>query len=281
MEEKIINIQDYELSGGGKFGESYIKRDNPNILLKLYPTELEQMGLDEFDRAWKVYKTGLPCPEPGELVRTSDGSLGILFKRIIGKKSFARALSERPEMLEKLAFEFAETCKLLHSTTPAEGTFPTAKFQYTQEIMDDPFLTPEEKNALERFIYSLPDASTAVHGDLHHGNIIFTEDGHKYLIDLSEFCTGTPWFDMGIIYRQTRQIPEEMEMELYHMDKKLSTAFWNEFIRNYFGQDVSIKDIEEQALVYAYLRILVLERLLGKPSLQIRPEVHKLIGLAP
>ena len=95
MEEKIINIQDYELSGGGKFGESYIKRDNPNILLKLYPTELEQMGLDEFDRAWKVYKTGLPCPEPGELVRTSDGSLGILFKRIIGKKSFAAGGEER------------------------------------------------------------------------------------------------------------------------------------------------------------------------------------------
>ncbi|MBP5247678.1 MAG: phosphotransferase [Fibrobacter sp.] len=281
MNPIIININDYELSGGGKFGESYIKRDDPNILLKLYPAELEQMGLDEFDRAWKVYKTGLPCPEPGELVRTASGSLGIQFKRIQGKKSFARALSEHPEQLEKLAAEFAETCKKLHSTIPAPGTFPKAKDQYIQNIMDDPYLTSDEKSGLERFILGLPDADTAVHGDLHHGNIIFTEDGTKYLIDLSEFCTGTPWFDMGIIYRQTRQVPEEMEMELYHITKKLSTEFWNEFVRNYFGQDVSIKEIEEQALVYAYLRILVLERLLGRPSLQIRPEVHKLIGMQP
>ena len=65
MNPTIIDIKDFELSGGGKFGESYIKRNDPNILLKLYSADLEQMGLDEFNRAWKVYKTGLPCPEPG------------------------------------------------------------------------------------------------------------------------------------------------------------------------------------------------------------------------
>lgn len=281
MNPTIIDIKDFELSGGGKFGESYIKRNDPNILLKLYSADLEQMGLDEFNRAWKVYKTGLPCPEPGELVRTADGCLGILFKRIRGKKSFARALSEHPEQLGKLAVDFAEICKQLHSTKPAPGVFPKAKDQYIQRIMDNPYLTSGEKSGLERYILDLPDADTAVHGDLHHGNVIFTEDGKKYLIDLSEFCTGTPWFDIGIIFRQTCQVPEEMEMELYHITKKLSMEFWKEFVRNYFGPDVSIQEIEEQARVFDTLRILVLERLLGRAVLPIRPELHKMLGLEP
>lgn len=40
---KQIDLEDYELSGGGKLGESYIKKDNPDILLKLYSTQLEKM----------------------------------------------------------------------------------------------------------------------------------------------------------------------------------------------------------------------------------------------
>ena len=279
MEPQIINIADYNFSGGGKLGESYLKKDNPDILLKLYPPIREQMGLDEFDRAWKVYNLGLPCPEPGELVRTTDGRLGVQFKRIHGKISFATALSQHPERIEQYAKEFADMCKKLHTTTPPSGLFPTAKEQYTQGIMDDPFLTDEEKSGLERYISSLPDALTAVHGDLHHGNMIFTEDGRKYYIDLSEFCTGSPWFDLGIIYRQMVQVPEEMEMELYHMNKTLSVALWKEFVRNYFGPDVKASEIEEEALPYAYLRILCLERLLGRPSMDIRPYIHKMIGL--
>ena len=39
----IIDLKDYELSGGGKLGESFIKKDNPDILLKLYSTQLEKM----------------------------------------------------------------------------------------------------------------------------------------------------------------------------------------------------------------------------------------------
>ena len=77
MKPIIIDLKDYELSGGGKLGESYIKKDDPDILLKLYSTQLEKMGLDEYERACKVRQIGLPCPEPGQVVRTTDGRLGI------------------------------------------------------------------------------------------------------------------------------------------------------------------------------------------------------------
>ena len=276
---ELINLKDYELSGGGKLGESFIKRDNPDILLKIYSIERRQMALDEYERAWKVFKSGISCPEPGELVTTDDGRLGILFKRIHDKKSYARALSEHPELLDKYAAEFADFCKKLHSTKPEPGLFPSAKDQHIKGIMDNPFLTPDEKEGLKHFIMNLPHADTALHGDLHYGNVIFTPDGQKYLIDLSDFCTGTPLFDIGVMLVQTQLISEEMSVELYHINKTVSMQFWNAFVKEYFGPDASPDQVKDMVLPYAFLRILVVEKVLGAPFTQIRPAIHKMINI--
>ena len=272
-----INLKDYELSGGGKLGESYIKRDNPDILLKLYTTQLEKMGLDEYERAQKVFNMGLPCPEPGEVVRTTDGRIGIHFKRIHGKLSYARALSYHPELMDQYAVEFAELCKKLHSTVPPAGLFPSIKDQYTGYIKENPYLTDDERSGLIRFIGTLPDADTALHGDLHIGNVIFDENGRKYLIDLSEFSTGSPMFDLGIFFMQACLAHEELEMELYHITTKTSKAFWKAFAKVYFGPDANIEEIETQLMPFALLRILCVEKMIGEPVSDIRPAVHAML----
>ena len=272
-----INLKDYELSGGGKLGESYIKRDNPDILLKLYTTQLEKMGLDEYERAQKVFNMGLPCPEPGEVVRTTDGRIGIQFKRIHGKLSYARALSYHPELMDQYAVEFAELCKKLHSTVPPAGLFPSIKDQYTGYIKENPYLTDDERSGLIRFIGTLPDADTALHGDLHIGNVIFDENGRKYLIDLSEFSTGSPMFDLGIFFMQACLAHEELEMELYHITTKTSKAFWKAFAKVYFGPDANIEEIEKQLMPFALLRILCVEKMIGEPVSDIRPAVHAML----
>ena len=272
-----INLKDYELSGGGKLGESYIKRDNPDILLKLYTTQLEKMGLDEYERAQKVFNMGLPCPEPGEVVRTTDGRIGIHFNRIHGKLSYARALSYHPELMDQYAVEFAELCKKLHSTVPPAGLFPSIKDQYTGYIKENPYLTDDERSGLIRFIGTLPDADTALHGDLHIGNVIFDENGRKYLIDLSEFSTGSPMFDLGIFFMQACLAHEELEMELYHITTKTSKAFWKAFAKVYFGPDANIEEIEKQLMPFALLRILCVEKMIGEPVSDIRPAVHAML----
>ena len=279
VEPKLIDLKDYELSGGGKLGESYIKRDDSDVLLKLYPLNLKQMGIDEYDRASKVYSIGIPCPAPGEPVTTADGRIGLLFKRIQGKKSYARATSEHPELVEQYAAEFAAMCRQLHSVKPQPGLFSQAKDQYIQGIKESPFLTHQERIGLERFIRTLPDAQTALHGDLHYGNAIFSSDGKKYFIDLSEFCIGTPLFDIGIFYLQTKLIPDEIVQELYHMDKSLAIKFWNAFVKAYFGPDAQIETIEEMVKPYALLRILLTEQMLGHPNPFIRPAIHRMINI--
>ena len=279
MKPIIIDLKDYELSGGGKLGESYIKKDDPDVLLKLYSTDLEKMGLDEYEKACKVYNLGLPCPEPGQVVRTPDNRVGIQFKRIHGKLSYARALSIHPENMEQYAAEFAAICKKLHSTTPPPGLFPGIKDQCKQYILENPYLTDQERSGVIRFIDTLPDGNTALHGDLHIGNVIFDEEGRKYLIDLSEFSIGNPLFDLGIIYMQCCTIPDELEEELYHITKDVSTRFWSLFVKEYFGPDADIDEINRQLTPISLLRILCVEKMMGYAVPPIRPAVHQMIGI--
>ena len=170
-------------------------------------------------------------------------------------------------------------CKQLHSVKPQPGLFPQAKDQYIQGIQKNPFLTQEEQIGLERFIRNLPDAQTALHGDLHFGNAIFSDKGKKYFIDLSEFCIGTPLFDIGICYLQSKLIPDEMVQELYHMNKPLAIKFWNAFVKAYFGPDAQTDSIEETVKPYALLRILLAEPMIGHPATHIRPALHRMINI--
>ena len=132
---------------------------------------------------------------------------------------------------------------------------------------------------MTRFIDGLADADTALHGDLHQGNIIFTEDGKQYFIDLSDFCTGSPLFDLGVLMVHTCWLQEEQERELYHIGLDTSKAFWKAFVPAYFDSDASLEEVEAQLRPYALLRVLVVERIIGAPHLEIRPELHKMIGL--
>lgn len=277
MNIQQIKLSDYTPSGAGNLGESYISNHDPNVLLKLYSTQMTQAGIAEYERAKKVFDMGVPCPEPGSLVQTEDGRIGVQFRLIKNKKSYSRALSEHPELVEQYASEFAAACKELHSMRPAPGLFPTVKDQYTKSIIADPFLNDIEKEGLKRYIADLPDSDTALHGDLHYGNIIFTPDGKQYFIDLGDFCTGSPLFDLGIVFRQTCRMPEDFIKKIYHIDLATAHAFWRAFASAYFGQDMSLDEVEAMLEPYNMLRALVLEHVTGKPHMQYRPFIASLI----
>ncbi|MBR3989375.1 MAG: hypothetical protein IKI85_02365, partial [Bacteroidales bacterium] len=71
MEAIKINLEDYIHSGEGANGESFDHRTDPSIMMKLYNPGKIQQPLDEMLMARKVYKLGIPTPEPGDYV--TDG----------------------------------------------------------------------------------------------------------------------------------------------------------------------------------------------------------------
>ena len=269
MEAIKISLDDYILSGGGANGESYDHMTDPTIMLKLYFPGKVQQPLDEMLLARKVYYMGIPTPEPGEYVVTEDGRYGILFHRIPGKVSYSRATGDHPENLQQYAKEFAEMCLQLHATHVDTTQFENVKDRYHRLLAENPYFTADEKDKLSRFIDSVPDTDTAIHGDLQYSNVVFT-DSQRYFIDLGDFCYGNPLFDLGMVYLSSNLSEEAFIKDTFHMDKATSVRFWQAFAPAYFGSGRSLKDIEEEILPFAGLKTLIIERDTNCPMPQFR-----------
>lgn len=269
---KVVNLEEYIRVGGGRWGESFNHRENPDIMMKLYAPQQKQMALDEYDRAQKVYGLGIPTPEPGEIVEAPDGRLGMVFRRIPDKKSFARAIGENPEEAENLAARFASMCKELHATSVPEGMFPSVREKYRDIVKDFPFLPSDVKDGIIRFIYSMPDSHTALHGDLHFGNVIFSGD-KAWFIDLGEFGYGYPMFDFGMAMMAMKCMREEIMKDMFHTDKPTAIRFWQAFLQAYFGKDCRVDALEEEILPFVALRAIYMESM----EERIVPPFHKII----
>jgi len=256
-----IDISLFEKSGEGANGSSYNSKTDPDVMVKMY-----NLGYDvstivtEAEVARKVYDLGIASPEPGQLV-TDGERIGIMFRRIPGKVSFARALADNPQRCKELATQFAHMCRKLHSTECPEGLFPTAKAQYMALLDADTAFTAEEKGRIAAFINATPDCRTAVHGDMHFGNAVLDGEGKGLWIDLGYFACGYPMFDLGMTYIVTHHNSDEFTFENFHIHNPLALEFWNNFIPVYLGTDdpEAIAEKEREIQAFAALKTLLIE----------------------
>ena len=263
-----INLEDYVHAGEGANGESFNHRTDSSVMLKLYNPGKVQQPLDEMLLARKVFAAGIPTPEPGDYV-TDGVRYGIRFRRVEGKKSYARAVADDPENVEKYAREFARMCVDLHQTEVDITQFENVKDRYLRLLEENPFFTPEQKESLGRFITEAPEAHTAVHGDLQFGNAIFVGE-KRYFIDLGDFCYGHPLFDLGMVYLCCCISEEAFIQEAFHMPKSLSIRFWEHFAPAYFGPEKSLEEINRLIAPYAGLKTLLVERDTKRPMPEMR-----------
>ena len=276
MEAVKISLSDYVLAGGGANGESYDHKTDPSVMLKLYHPGKIQQPLSEMLLARKVFDAGIPSPEPGEYVVTEDGRYGIRFRRIVGKKSYARAIGDEPERVQEYAEEFAQMCVKLHQVHVDTTQFENVKDHYYKLLEQNPFFTPTEKDKLGRFIADMPDTDTAHHGDLQFGNAIFVGN-QRYFIDLGDFCYGSPTLDVSMVYLCSCLSQEEFILEAFHMPRSLSEKFWSYFAPVYFGADRPLRDINEEIDPYAGLKTLMIERDTKCPMPEFREKLVSIL----
>lgn len=232
----------YVQSGEGANGCSYDQIGNPEVMVKLYNEGYDTKTIfSEQEVAEKVYKLGIPSPKPGEIV-TDGKRIGIRFRRIVGKRSYSRMLSDEPERVEEFSREFASYCKRLHATECPEGLFPDAKEQFLSLLDADKLLSQPEKRIMGDFISSVPDCTTALHGDMHIGNAISTlpfgapiSSPHDiYFIDLGYFSRGCPLFDLGMMANICLYADDDFRFHDFHIRGDLSRKVWDYFVDEYF-----------------------------------------------
>ena len=302
MERKTehIDLSDFRKSGEGANGSSYDCISNPGIMVKLYNTSYP-LGpvFEEYDVAKKVYELGIPSPEPGKLVNDGERT-GILFQRIIGKRSYARMLADEPERVEEFTREFARYCKGLHATECKKGVFPDAKEQFLHLLSADKCLDKEEQAVFADFIKSVPDATTVLHGDMHIGNVISTlpkgapmDSEHKvYFIDLGYFSIGYPLFDLGMTRNISVSADEDFRVENFHIPGTLTAEVWKYFVdeyffgpenlaEKYFGEGQTFETVDNALRKFECCKLLLVEYNLGFMPPHYEDNIRKTFGFKP
>ena len=274
MESIRINIDDYVRSGEGANGASYFHKADPDKMVKMmnssFPLEIIE---DELSQSVLAYESGIPCPEPGRLVVDQNGCYGIQFKRIRDKISFSRAIGNEPDRVEEYARKFARMSLKLHSTVLDKSKCKSARQIDLDMLEESPYFYPEEKKKFRDFILSVPDADTAVHGDLQFSNTLMSSEG-DFFIDLGGFSYGHPYFDLGQVLLCCCYSPDEFIREVFHMEPETSKEFWKYFVLEYFGEDSDLDTVTEMIKPYSALMTILIDRNTGT-----RNEIfHKLMG---
>lgn len=267
MEAKLINIDDFLHDGEGANGESLIHKTDSSLMLKLYDASKDYgFIVNELDMASKVYSLGVKVPKPGSFVTDGKGRYGILFQRLVGKRSFSRACGQEPERVEEFARRFARLCRDLHSTVVPEGMFRSVKECYLEILDSLDIYTPREREVILKTIAAAPDANTAIHGDLQFSNGLMVGD-EDYLIDLGDFAYGAPEFDLGMVLFTCKYDDPEFLQSVFHMKPETASLFWIYFVKEYYGEDADPEQKERELRPYAMLKLLIMEKyagLLGK-----------------
>ncbi|MCR5710147.1 MAG: TIGR02172 family protein [Bacteroidales bacterium] len=250
-----IDLADYEVSGDGYTAVSYNHKDGKRMM-KLYAGYMPHSVPErELAMSWAIMDLGIRIPKAYRLV-TDGKRVGVEFERIQDKRSFARAISQEPSTLDEYVADFAAQCRELHSTPCNTSVFSSVKEHFGSAIEASRDFDAAQKARMRAWLASTPDATTCLHGDMHIGNIIRAR-GLDYWIDLSDFRYGHPYFDMGMLYFVCISNPsDEIADRLFHLTHAQMLRVWGVFVRNYFGPDADISDVNRTIEPYAALYMI-------------------------
>ena len=250
-----IDLDDYEVSGDGYTAISYNHKDGKRMM-KLYADYMPMSVPErELQMAWAISDLGLHIPRAYRLV-TDGHRVGVEFERIVRKRSFARAISQEPENLEKYTAIFAEECRKLHATPCNTAVFPSVKDHFHSVIDASRDFDDAQKARLHAFVNGTPDATTCLHGDMHIGNSI-TDGEQIWWIDLADFRYGHPYYDLGMLWFVAVANPsDEIAQKLFHISHAQMLDVWAAFVRHYFDDGTTPEEASRLIAPYGALYMI-------------------------
>jgi len=256
-----MELEDWEQFGGGIQGDSYYSKKDPAIILKLYSENISRNYVEhEFNFSKAVIDAGIKSPSAIEVVNYGK-RWGIVFRRVLNKKSFCRVAGEHPELIPALAKRLSDMAMELH-TKPSEGTpFPGA-VPFFKRILEENVLINEEMRAkMEKAMHEIiaEDRHTLLHGDFHFGNAI-TDGKEDFFIDLGNLSYGNPKFDISMFYLVTHYGTEDILEHNFHLSIPQALDFWNAFKKEYYGKDIPDGELIKSLKNYLLIRTLWIQR---------------------
>ena len=233
--KRNVSVQNCVRIGAGACGEVF-RLDDETIIKLYYP----RVSGEEIERekalAKKAFVMGVPTAISYDIVE-SDGRTGVVYE-LINSKTISELIREDPDNIEKYARMYADVCRSIQSIKAKPGELPDFKDLNRADIPNITGLDEEETSYLYELLDMAPDRLTCIHGDLNINNIM-VQNGECCLIDMGEFSTGTPMFDLSrIVFSVVYAADKTTETnEFYKLPHTVVERVFELFIKNYFGTD--------------------------------------------
>jgi len=252
-----MNLEDWTKFGGGFQGEGFFHKTNPGVVLKLFSENINKEYVEkEFNLSVAIKNAGIKCPEALEIVQVGS-RYGIIFRRVLNKRSFCRLSGEHPEMIDTLAERLAKMLLDLQSKSSEGLPFPSAIQMYQEALDNNTVLDAHKKELCQKALDEIAteDVPFLIHGDFHFGNAI-TDGQEDFFIDLGNLAHGNPKFDIAMFYLVTHfSLVQHLEVE-FHVTVDQAMEFWNAFKKYYYGRELSDEEIFASIKNYIIARMI-------------------------
>ena len=229
-----ISIEGCELIGAGGYGTVY--RLNEENIVKVYNNASLDFIEKERELSKKAFLLGVPTAISFDTVKVGD-KYGVVYE-MLDAKTVAQLITANPADLQKLGQLSAVTLKNLHTIKADNSGFPSKKETLANWIREiAKYMEPGEVDTILKYIDSIPDRDTFLHGDFNSRNVM-VKDGEVLLIDIGDAAYGHPAFDIvGLILSYlilpTVTTPEHVR-ELMGFDPALAQNMWGVMCGAYF-----------------------------------------------
>ena len=190
-----LSVEGCDRIGAGACGEVF-RLDDETIIKLYYPRVKKEEIEQEKALAKKAFVMGVPTAISYDIVE-ADGRTGVVYE-LIKSKTIGELIRGDEGHLEEYVDMYAAVCRQIHGIEAEPGQLPSFKDINRSDIPNVTGITEEERAYLHRFLDLIPDRMNCLHGDLNINNIM-VQNGECCLIDMGEFSTGTPMFDLSRI----------------------------------------------------------------------------------
>ncbi len=262
-----ISIDGCEIIGKGGNGAVY--RLDDETIVKVYFSV--RASKEKIDRNREITKTafvhGIPTMIAFDMVKVGN-DFGVVYE-MINAKSLGQEIVEHPDRIDDLAQMIADTLKKLHSTEFEEGTLPSSKERFRNEVRltaEAGFYKPQEVERLNRLIDEIPDRNTFIHQDFHPGNLMLQND-EIVLIDVDDSGLGHPIFDLAAMYLvYVSAAKSQWKTTQMGLTKKQFERIWDVILKRYFGTTSPSEIAEIDRIIGGYQYINLIKGVATSPS---------------
>lgn len=228
-----LSVEGCDRIGAGACGEVF-RLDDETIIKLYYPRVKKEEIEQEKALAKKAFVMGVPTAISYDIVE-ADGHIGVVYE-LIKSKTIGELIRGDEGHLEEYVDMYAAVCRQIHGIEAEPGQLPSFKDINRSDIPNVTGITEEERAYLHRFLDLMPDRMNCLHGDLNINNIM-VQNGECCLIDMGEFSTGTPMFDLSrILFSMEFAGAAKGEFNsFYKLPQDIVTHILHLFLEKYFG----------------------------------------------